>query len=69
MQVPFPNPFLSVEALLSVCLSSDSQCLSGVDKHNFIKSLQSWATHFAVTAQQRANTDTLFEKAEKDIGL
>ena len=69
LQVPFPNPFLSVETLLSVCLSSDSQLLSGVDKHNYVKSLQSWAMHFAVTSQQRTNTDTLFEKAEKDVGL
>ena len=67
--MPFPKPFLSVEMLLAVCLCSDGQRLSGVDKHNYVKGLQSWAMHFAVTTQQRSHADTLFDKAEKDIGL
>ncbi|XP_076446765.1 gem-associated protein 5-like [Babylonia areolata] len=68
-QVPFPNPFQSVEALLTVCLMSDSQLLTSADKHNYIHSLQSWAMHFAVTAQQRTKTETLFASAQKDLGL
>ncbi|KAK7097810.1 uncharacterized protein [Littorina saxatilis] len=68
-QVPFPNPFDSVERLLSVCLTSDGQSMSSVDKHNYIKGLQSWALHFAVTGQQRSNTEALFTTAEKEIEL
>ncbi|KAL8569273.1 hypothetical protein ACOMHN_029894 [Nucella lapillus] len=68
-QVPFPNPFQSVETLLAVCLVSDSSLLPAVDKHNYVKTLLSWAMHFSVTARQRAKTDALFASAEKDIGL
>jgi hypothetical protein len=40
-----------------------------VDKHNYVKGLQSWAMHFAVTSQQRTHADTVFDKADTDIKL
>nr|KAG5706227.1 hypothetical protein BaRGS_019554 [Batillaria attramentaria] len=66
-QVPFPNPINSIELLLDVCLANVA--MPTEDKHNYIKSLQSWALHFAVTSQQRSQADSLFARAEKEIGL
>lgn len=56
-----------MEFLLDVCVASST--MTTVDKEEYLKSLHSWALHFAVTSQQRGHVEQLFVEAEKSIGL